>query len=74
MSPADRRCPVCRNPVAPRAENRAWPFCSDRCRLQDLGGWLGEAYRIPGERAGDGAGPGRDDVAGSGDGEGEGRS
>ena len=42
--------------------NGAWPFCSDRCRLADLGRWLGETYRIPGERAGDGAAaPGHED-------------
>jgi endogenous inhibitor of DNA gyrase (YacG/DUF329 family) len=35
--------------------NGAWPFCSDRCRLADLGRWMGESYRIPGERVGDGA-------------------
>jgi endogenous inhibitor of DNA gyrase (YacG/DUF329 family) len=35
--------------------NGAWPFCSDRCRLADLGRWMGESYRIPGERIGDGA-------------------
>jgi endogenous inhibitor of DNA gyrase (YacG/DUF329 family) len=23
------------------------PFCSERCRLIDLGRWLGEKYRIP---------------------------
>jgi endogenous inhibitor of DNA gyrase (YacG/DUF329 family) len=40
--------------VAPRAANRAFPFCSDRCRLVDLGKWLGEEYRIAGPRAGDG--------------------
>jgi len=34
--------------------NRSFPFCSDRCRLLDLGKWLGEDYRIPGPRAGDG--------------------
>ena len=45
-----RRCPVCRKPVPPRPGNRSWPFCSDRCRLVDLGKWLGEEYRI-------GAGP-----------------
>lgn len=49
------RCPVCRKPVAPRGANRAFPFCSDRCRLVDLGRWLDGEYRIPGERAGDGA-------------------
>ncbi len=50
-----RRCPVCRKLVAPRPANRWWPFCSDRCRLMDLGKWLGEEYRIPGQRPGDGA-------------------
>jgi hypothetical protein len=25
------------------------PFCSSRCRLVDLGNWLGGRYRIPGE-------------------------
>jgi endogenous inhibitor of DNA gyrase (YacG/DUF329 family) len=23
------------------------PFCSDRCRLIDLGRWLDEAYAVP---------------------------
>jgi len=46
--------------VAPRAANPAFPFCSHRCRLLDLGRWMDGAYRIPGERAGDGeAGPAR---------------
>jgi len=46
---------MCGKPVPPRPGNRAFPFCSDRCRLLDLGKWLGGDYRIPGERAGDGA-------------------
>jgi hypothetical protein len=41
------RCPICRNLVAPRSANSAFPFCSDRCRLVDLGKWLGEDYRVP---------------------------
>jgi len=49
------RCAICRKPVLPRAENRSFPFCSDRCRLIDLSKWLGEEYRIAGPRAGDGA-------------------
>jgi uncharacterized protein len=24
-----------------------FPFCSDRCRLIDLGRWLGEQHRVP---------------------------
>ena len=55
MPAPDRRCPTCKGTLAPRRENRAWPFCSDRCRLSDLGRWFGEAYRIPAERVGDGA-------------------
>jgi hypothetical protein len=41
--------------VLPRSENAAFPFCSSRCKLLDLGKWLGEEYRIPGPRPGDGA-------------------
>ena len=26
------------------------PFCSEKCRLVDLGRWAGEDYRIPGEK------------------------
>jgi endogenous inhibitor of DNA gyrase (YacG/DUF329 family) len=48
-------CPICNRPVPPRPANRSYPFCSDRCRLLDLSKWLGEAYRIAGEHAGDGA-------------------
>ncbi len=43
--------------MPPRAENPAFPFCSGRCRLLDLGKWLGEDYRIPAERPGDGEQP-----------------
>jgi uncharacterized protein len=50
----ERRCPVCRRRAAPRAANAAFPFCSARCRLVDLGRWLGEEYRVPGRAAGDG--------------------
>jgi uncharacterized protein len=49
-----RTCPLCRKPVPPRPENRAFPFCSDRCRLLDLGKWFGEEYRIPGPPPDDG--------------------
>ena len=50
-------CPICGKPVPPRSRNRSAPFCSDRCRLVDLAKWLGEEYRIPGPRAGDGVEP-----------------
>ena len=41
------RCPVCREPV--RENTTAPPFCGSRCRLIDLGNWLGDRYRIPGD-------------------------
>ena len=40
-------CPICKKPIRPREENPAVPFCSERCRLVDLGNWLGESYSIP---------------------------
>lgn len=55
-------CPICRGPVAPRAENPAFPFCSERCRLVDLGRWLGEAYAIPTDEAPVDGAPGDDDA------------
>ena len=39
------KCPTCGGPVPPTSA--ALPFCSSRCRLVDLGRWLGEEYRIP---------------------------
>jgi uncharacterized protein len=38
------RCPTCRSVVTGQDEN--FPFCSDRCRLIDLGKWASGAYRI----------------------------
>ncbi len=45
------RCPTCRKPVRWSAGNRYRPFCSERCRLIDLGGWADEGHRIPGDAA-----------------------
>ncbi len=41
-----RPCPSCRTPVAWEG-NPFKPFCSERCRLLDLGAWSAEAYRVP---------------------------
>jgi endogenous inhibitor of DNA gyrase (YacG/DUF329 family) len=40
------RCPSCRRPTT-REGNPHRPFCSERCRLHDLGNWASERYRIP---------------------------
>jgi endogenous inhibitor of DNA gyrase (YacG/DUF329 family) len=37
-------CPTCKKPVTTDAED--FPFCSDRCRLLDLGAWATGAYRV----------------------------
>jgi endogenous inhibitor of DNA gyrase (YacG/DUF329 family) len=42
-------CPTCAAPVRWSPEQHWRPFCSERCRLIDLGGWLDETNRIPGE-------------------------
>jgi uncharacterized protein len=40
-------CPICNKAAAARGEGSTFPFCSERCRLVDLGKWLGEEYRVP---------------------------
>ena len=39
------RCPICKKTV--RNTDADFPFCSDRCRLIDLGKWASGAYVIP---------------------------
>jgi endogenous inhibitor of DNA gyrase (YacG/DUF329 family) len=38
------RCPICRTVVP--LDSPDVPFCSDRCRLIDLGKWASGEYRI----------------------------
>jgi len=38
------RCPTCRTLVT--ASDADFPFCSDHCRIVDLGKWASGAYRI----------------------------
>jgi endogenous inhibitor of DNA gyrase (YacG/DUF329 family) len=44
------RCPTCARAfaIAKLADLPSFPFCSDRCRLIDLGRWIDGAYTIPG--------------------------
>lgn len=39
-------CPRCQKPTT-WADNPNRPFCSDRCKLIDLGAWANESYRVP---------------------------
>ena len=43
-----RQCPHCTQQVS-WPETPTYPFCSERCRLIDLGLWASEDYRLPGE-------------------------
>ena len=38
------RCPICRKVVP--SDSEFIPFCSDRCRIIDLGNWASEKYTI----------------------------
>jgi endogenous inhibitor of DNA gyrase (YacG/DUF329 family) len=45
----DIKCPQCQKSVAWQ-DNPDRPFCSERCRLLDLGQWADESYRIAGQK------------------------
>jgi hypothetical protein len=40
-------CPQCGARVDWSPASKFRPFCSERCKLIDLGAWAAEAYRIP---------------------------
>ncbi|WP_210398182.1 DNA gyrase inhibitor YacG [Motiliproteus sediminis] len=40
-------CPHCQKKVTWRSDNPYRPFCSERCRLIDLGAWANEEYQVP---------------------------
>lgn len=42
-------CPTCGEKNTWRADNAFKPFCSDRCKLIDLGEWASENRKIPGD-------------------------
>jgi endogenous inhibitor of DNA gyrase (YacG/DUF329 family) len=50
--PSRTECPTCKRPVEWSAAFPYRPFCSERCKLVDLGAWASGAHAIPGDRAG----------------------
>ncbi|QEL63944.1 hypothetical protein OTERR_04680 [Oryzomicrobium terrae] len=40
-------CPTCGKEQPWSPENPWRPFCSERCKLIDLGAWATESYRVP---------------------------
>ena len=43
------KCPTCQKLVEWSEKSTFRPFCSDRCRLIDLGEWASEKHVIPTE-------------------------
>ena len=43
------RCPGCGGPSVYSADNAYRPFCSARCKNNDLGAWASEGYSVPTE-------------------------
>jgi endogenous inhibitor of DNA gyrase (YacG/DUF329 family) len=39
------KCPICKTPTD-SAAHAEFPFCSERCRLLDLGAWASEKYVV----------------------------
>ena len=39
------KCPICKTPTD-SAVHADFPFCSERCRLRDLGAWASEKYVV----------------------------
>ena len=53
MAPSPRvvRCPQCGGESVWSSDNPYRPFCSERCKLIDLGAWASESYRVPEQEA-----------------------
>jgi endogenous inhibitor of DNA gyrase (YacG/DUF329 family) len=60
VSPATVTCPTCGRELE-WAGAPFRPFCSERCRLIDLGAWFSEQRAIPDDSAPDAAAPAKDD-------------
>ena len=58
-------CPICKKKTT--WEENPWrPFCSERCKLADLGKWVSVGYKIEGERKEEGEKNNRNQVANGG--------
>lgn len=49
VKPRVVKCPTCGSGVEWGPQSPYRPFCSDRCRLIDLGAWATDQYRVAGE-------------------------
>jgi endogenous inhibitor of DNA gyrase (YacG/DUF329 family) len=60
------RCPTCKRVIKlpekdASAQMKFFPFCSERCKLIDLGAWLDADYRIASEGDSEAEGPSQED-------------
>ncbi len=51
------KCPQCGLLIFYSKENKNRPFCSDRCKILDLGAWASEKFRVPTQEHADFAHP-----------------
>jgi uncharacterized protein len=49
--PATVKCPTCGRSIEWSDQSPFRPFCSERCRIIDLGAWLTEKHAIPGSES-----------------------
>lgn len=47
--PRQVACPTCGKPALFAPENRFRPFCSERCKLIDIGAWASDGYVVEGQ-------------------------
>jgi endogenous inhibitor of DNA gyrase (YacG/DUF329 family) len=45
------RCPTCKRELTWNEEFPWRPFCSERCKMVDLGAWFAEERAVPGDSA-----------------------
>jgi uncharacterized protein len=50
MSPARVRCPTCQRELQWTDAFPFRPFCSERCKMVDLGAWFAEERAIAGDQ------------------------
>lgn len=47
------RCPTCARKSEYDKDNVSRPFCSERCKMIDLGAWASDQYSVAGDPATD---------------------
>jgi endogenous inhibitor of DNA gyrase (YacG/DUF329 family) len=59
------RCPLCGKAIEWSEKSPFRPFCSERCKLTDLGAWASDAYRVAAQEESPGDPPDAPDSSGS---------